>query len=209
MSNDDLAEKYRDRYESVLTPISEKLQKYLERILGDTPHIDRVAVRAKALTSFVRKAATTVDDSRKYDDPLNEIQDQIGARIVTFYQADIEGVVKLIEDYFGSIEKDRREPESHAEFGYEGVHYVLFLPTDVVPPQLSPEVIPKFFELQIKTLFQHAWSEASHDILYKSEGELNRDQKRLGAFTAAQAWGADKVFGELMLQLGLGTSSKN
>ena len=49
--------------------------------------------------------------------------------------------------------------------------------------------MPKFFELQIKTLFQHAWSEAEHDLGYKEDKHLNLDQKRRLAFTSAQAWG--------------------
>ena len=63
-------------------------------------------------------------------------------------------------------------------------------------------LVPKFFELQIKTLFQHAWSEAEHDIGYK-EGQkpLDLDQKRRLAFTSAQAWGADRVFDELFREL--------
>ena len=54
-----------------------------------------------------------------------------------------------------------------------------------------------FFELQIKTLFQNAWSEANHDLGYKPERELSKDEKRKIAFTSAQAWGADMIFDEL------------
>jgi len=60
-----------------------------------------------------------------------------------------------------------------------------------------------FFELQIKTLFQHAWSEAEHDLGYKPTTVLSHDQKKRLAFTAAQAWGADQVFDELYKQIDL------
>ena len=58
--------------------------------------------------------------------------------------------------------------------------------------------MPEFFELQVKTLFQHAWAEANHDLGYKPEGkELDQESKRLLAYASAQAWGADRVFDEL------------
>lgn len=76
------------------------------------------------------------------------------------------------------------------------MHYILKIPDDVIPEGKEPEC-PEFFELQIKTLFQHAWSEAHHDLGYKCPRELSRDEKRLLAFAAAQAWGADKVYADL------------
>ncbi|MHA1279982.1 MAG: GTP pyrophosphokinase, partial [Candidatus Helarchaeota archaeon] len=52
-------------------------------------------------------------------------------------------------------------------------------------------------ELQIKTVYQHAWAAANHDLGYKSEKDLPKDQRRKIAFTAAQSWGADQIFREL------------
>ena len=62
--------------------------------------------------------------------------------------------------------------------------------------------IPQFFELQLKTLFQHAWSEAEHDLAYKPSEPLSTLQQRQIAFTAAQAWGADQIFEQLHAELG-------
>jgi putative GTP pyrophosphokinase len=65
---------------------------------------------------------------------------------------------------------------------------------------MDGDTIPDFFELQIKTLFQHAWSEAHHDLGYKQEPgstPLTSEEKRKLAYTSAQAWGADHMFDEL------------
>ncbi len=71
----------------------------------------------------------------------------------------------------------------------------------MIPEEIDPNNVPKFFEVQVKTLFQYAWSEANHDLGYKSSLELTDEQKRLLAFAAAQGWGADNAFGELRSQL--------
>lgn len=136
----------------------------------------------------------------KYTDPLSEIQDQVGVRIVTFYSSDVERISKIVEKYFRPVESKTLIPDSNWEFGYFGKHYVLLIPRDVIDPNWDKKLIPNFFELQIKTLFQHAWSEANHDLGYKPGGrQLTGEELRYLAFTSAQAWGADKIFDELFL----------
>jgi putative GTP pyrophosphokinase len=98
-------------------------------------------------------------------------------------------------------------PESENEFGYEGRHFILFVPQDVVDESVGADESLEFFELQIKTLFQHAWSEAEHDLGYKPLSTLTSEQKRRLAFTAAQAWGADLIFDELHRQTTLSPES--
>jgi ppGpp synthetase/RelA/SpoT-type nucleotidyltranferase len=109
-------------------------------------------------------------------------------------------VKSAIEAYFHAIEWIEKKPENDSEFGYFGEHYTLNIPDDAIPEGLEDRC-PKFFELQIKTLFQHAWSEAHHDIGYKAPRELTSLEVRQMAFSAAQAWGADQIFLQLAKDL--------
>jgi putative GTP pyrophosphokinase len=144
------------------------------------------------------KAQTFENERRKYAEPLHQIQDQVGARIVTFYLSDIARTAAVVEKYYRQIEARNIIPESEWQFGYFGRHYVLVIPTDLIDPSLDRALIPEFFELQVKTLFQHAWSEANHDLGYKPGAvPLSSNAQRRLAFTAAQAWGADQIFDEL------------
>jgi len=201
MTDVPLADEYGIRYEKQLKPVASALEAYLHEIVRGQPRIDRVVARAKDPSRFLAKAAKIENDVPKYSDPLTEIQDQIAARIVTLYLSDVERIQLLIAEYFGSIEHKRMEPESSREFGYEGEHYILLLPDEAFPRPLKRSDGPTLFELQIKTVFQHAWSEAGHDLIYKSVIPLTRDHLRRAAFTAAQAWGADLIFDELSAQL--------
>jgi len=189
---------YRERYRTVLEPLAKSLTEHLQGVLQGIPRVDRIQARAKSIPRFLAKAAKVEGGVAKYADPLHQIQDQVGARIICFYLSDVDAISKEIERYFRQVERREVVPEREAEFGYMGKHYVLLVPADVTEAGWDRKLIPEFFELQIKTLFQHAWSEADHDLGYKpGEAELSADQKRRTAFTAAQAWGADRLFDEL------------
>ncbi len=161
--------------------------------------IDRITARAKQVDSFIKKSEN-LDDAgdKKYTEPLAQIQDQIGVRIITFYLSDLERLDEAVLNYFRAVEFRTVVPNSEWEFGYFGRHYILVIPPDVIEEGMHKSMVPPFFELQLKTLFQHAWSEAEHDLGYKpGRRELTSDQKRRLAFSSAQAWGADQVFLQL------------
>jgi ppGpp synthetase/RelA/SpoT-type nucleotidyltranferase len=199
---DSLEKEYQERYDAFLKAVAQMLQEHIQGYLTGVPNIDRVTARAKDPGRFAEKARRTDKDGQpKYQKPLTEIQDQIGVRVVVFYKHDVTAVSAIVTRYFQPIEQRELVPESEWAFGYFGQHFVLPLPRDVVPKSIDLSEVPGFFELQIKTLFQHAWSEANHDLGYKSRSPLVADQERRLAFTAAQAWGADRVFDELRVEL--------
>ncbi|QOZ06649.1 GTP pyrophosphokinase family protein [Bradyrhizobium sp. CCBAU 51765] len=198
-----LATEYGDRYENALKPAALALREHLAGLLKSEPRIDRVTARAKDPASFLKKAEARANGKQKYSEPLAQIQDQIGARIIVFFRSDVKRLDGIIKSYFRTVEFRDRIPESEWEFGYFGRHYVLVLPSDVKGDTINKSMLPDFFELQIKTLFQHAWSEAEHDLGYKPGSmPLSPDEKRKLAYTSAQAWGADHMFDELFRSRG-------
>jgi putative GTP pyrophosphokinase len=196
-----LAEAYRRRFDAALTPVAAALERHLADLFNREIRIDRITARPKSVERFLAKAGTANNGKKKYTQPLQEIQDQLGARIITFYKSDVDRIKLLVQKYFKSIESRELVPESEWEFGYFGHHLVLLVPSEVIDTSIDRSLVPRFFELQIKTLFQHAWSEANHDLGYKPESlPLSTDEKRRLAFTSAQAWGADRVFDELFIE---------
>ncbi|WP_278487195.1 GTP pyrophosphokinase [Achromobacter insolitus] len=202
MTEKELHQEYEFRYQAILQPIAERLSAHVLDNLQGIPRIDRVTARAKSPDRFLAKAVKALEDGGpKYSHPFEQIQDLVGARIIVFYAHDVQVVADTVERYYRHIERKDLIPESEAEFGYFGKHFILSMPVDVIEDDAHRDKIPNFFELQIKTLFQHAWSEANHDLAYKPEEPLTPLQKRQVAFTAAQAWGADQMFAQLHSEL--------
>ena len=128
-----------------------------------------VTGRAKSVTSFAAKAARTVDGTPSFTDPLREITDQIGVRVITYVHSDVQAVADLLGDQV-VVHDDRdmgRETASEGRFGYASRHLLIGLDA-ARADQPSHEVLRgRLAQVQIRTVLQHAWAEFEHDIRYK------------------------------------------
>lgn len=205
MEKNEILDLYAKRY-NFLTEAAKDLKSDLTNTFDNIPrteiHIDRIDTRAKGIDRFVDKALKEKDGKLKYQNPMNEIQDQIGARILVLYLKDVENVGNRIHDYYTNFEDINKEPDNDHEFKYFGRHMILTMPQEI-RDKYGKENIPVVFELQIKTLFQYAWSECEHDLNYKhiEGGELGKEEQRLLALSSAQSWGSDKIFDELLTKI--------
>ena len=128
-----------------------------------------VTGRAKSVASFAAKAARTVDGRPSFTDPLREITDQIGLRVITYVHSDVQAVADLLDDQV-AVHDDRdmgRETASEGRFGYASRHLLIGL--DVArESQPAYELLRgRQAQVQIRTVLQHAWAEFEHDIRYK------------------------------------------
>lgn len=181
-------DEYSQRF-PVLQQAAEIIKDELRELLSPMERIDNITVRAKSIERFVTKATM-----KTYADPLQDIQDQIGARAIVYYLSDVDSVAKRILGEFRIVEGRQLEENVPNQFGYQARHYVCCVPLDIRTKTNCPI---GFFELQISTLFQHAWAEANHDLGYKSAIPTSYGELRKIAWAAAQAWGADTIFDEI------------
>ncbi|HYG92083.1 MAG TPA: DUF429 domain-containing protein, partial [Nocardioides sp.] len=102
-------------------------------------------------------------------DPLVEITDQIGVRVITYVHSDVQAVVDLLDDQV-IVHDDRdlgRETASEGRFGYASRHLLVGLdPAREGQPAYEP-LRGRRAQVQIRTVLQHAWAEFEHDIRYK------------------------------------------
>jgi len=190
-----------DEYRSIKTTLNEiasKIEENLIEIFKDVEHIDRITSRVKGETSFLDKTLKEEKGVLKYKEPLKEIQDLIGARIVVYYKGDFDSTETTVKKYYHPVEKNKIIPDDVKKFGYEGLHLICFIPSAIYSTHKSNPLIPDFFELQIKTLYQNAWSQAEHGLGYKPEIPLSYEEERKLAFIAAQSWGADTILMDLI-----------
>lgn len=117
-----------------------------------------VSGRAKSITSFAAKAARTSGGHPVFADPLTQITDQIGVRVITYVLSDVQAVADLFADQVVVLD-DRdmgRETASEGRFGYASRHLLI-----------GAEGQERRAQVQIRTVLQHAWAEFEHDIRYK------------------------------------------
>ncbi len=175
----------------LLDQLAVALEDGLRECVGELSRIDRIAVRVKDPDSFARKAS-------RYEVPLEEIEDQVAGRILVHFVSDIDQVSDRLCERFSVLEGVRHEPERDAEFGYESHHHVFLIPDHLKPDGWEAfDPMPTTFEVQIRTLFMHAYAEPQHDFAYKG-GELPREIQRQLAWIAASAWGADRAYEQVL-----------
>jgi putative GTP pyrophosphokinase len=196
--------RYRLRY-PLLQRLATSLDEQSGALLKGVEHIDRLYFRAKDPTSFGKKSVATDNNGKpKYASPFEDIEDQVAGRVLVFFRRDIDIVVSKLCDGFNRAQLLRKEPGRHDAFAYESIHLVF-----IIPPHLFPDgwealgTRPTTFEMQVRTLFMHAWAEPEHDIAYKAKIPLSQEEKRKLAWAAAGAWGGDEIFEQVLESLSL------
>ena len=130
-----------------------------------------VTGRTKSVASFAAKANRATDGQPMYPDPLNEITDQIGIRVITYVHSDVAAVAELLDDEL-TILDDRdmgQETARAGGFGYASRHLLVTPDPPDDESHLSPydELRGHRASVQVRTVLQHAWAEFEHDIRYK------------------------------------------
>lgn len=151
-------ERDRSRYERLATIVEGRLAQ-ATRAAGIRCVVSH---RIKDLDSFIKKAIR-----KKYADPLREISDRAGTRVVVSYEHHVKKVAALLHDLFTVVdEEDKHETLGANELGYLGHHLDVRLEIGSVTG--ADDLVDLLCEVQIHTKLQSAWAEVSHELVYKS-----------------------------------------
>jgi putative GTP pyrophosphokinase len=156
-----------------------RLRSLIVDLLADAKiDVIQIEARTKDIESFMEKISRK---GAKYNDPLVEITDLVGLRIITYYLEDVARVGEILKREF-QVDEDNSVDKAFGfdpdRFGYSSVHYVLTL-----SPARRRLVEWKQYgkvkiEVQVRTSLQHAWAAVSHKLDYKSSTEVPKELRR-------------------------------
>lgn len=133
---------------------------------------DSVNARVKSFHSFRQKALRREPNGEySYADPWHEIHDLVGVRVTTYHSTEIPDIVEALDEELTVLRRIDKTAETRisGQLGY-GSHHLICRVDENSPTELSPYE-GLLFEVQVRTVLQHAWAEFEHDIRYKSSGQ--------------------------------------
>lgn len=187
---DELVPKYRE-IEGIVSALLEAELKKADINVMEIPH------RIKTWSSLEEKLYRKQD---KYSG-VDYITDLLGFRVICFFSSQIDEAADIIDRIFEvDVENscDKRMLISPNAFGYVSLHKICSLRKGDDHPE---ELTNLKFEIQLKTILQHAWAEIEHDLGYKTALEIPRDVRREFSRVASLLEIADNSFENIKTSL--------
>lgn len=171
MNIDEYERVYFDTYEDFAATVRFILEKALEAT-RDVPRPQALQSRAKSpnrLRARLEEAGNADSQTLEQDR-----KDLAGVRLIFYTNTDVENFLRS-RIIFGNFEVELDATKVHTptveneEVRYRAFHYVVCLTDERVKLPEYAKFAGLRCEIQIQTILNHAWSETSHDILYKGE----------------------------------------
>jgi ppGpp synthetase/RelA/SpoT-type nucleotidyltranferase len=161
-----------------LQDLADTLRMLVCMILSDGGFVvHSVTSRCKTIESLTDKLSRP-DKSYRC---LADVTDLTGLRITTYFADDVDRIAALLTNEFKiDVENsiDKRQALDPDRFGYQSLHYV----AELSGKRCKLAEYRKFsglkFEIQVRSILQHAWAEIEHDIGYKSGAGVPREIRR-------------------------------
>ncbi|MBC7833907.1 MAG: hypothetical protein H7Y88_02260 [Phycisphaerales bacterium] len=196
----DALEEYQRRRDTFVAAVR-KLKTHLRTLFaehGVTVH--KVEARAKSLDSLQEKLSRA---GKVYVDPLEELPDLVGLRVIVQSLDEIDVVARFLDAQFEIVTTEDKEAVLRADqFGYRSVHKVCRLRRGQGALTEWHAYADMRFEVQVRTLLQHVWANASHDLQYKRDAVPRETQRRLARLSSLLEL-ADRELWELRTEAGM------
>lgn len=164
--------------------------------------VHAVDSRVKTQEGYVDKCVRLgADGAFKYDDPTSQVTDLAAFRITTYLATQVPQVLATLSEIFGPMAAEPRAFQDLATPGYASLHFVTGLPeARLVFPEYR-RFAGMTFEIQVRTILQHAWAQIQHDVIYKGTEEVPDDLRRRLVSLAGLLELADREFADVLARL--------
>jgi ppGpp synthetase/RelA/SpoT-type nucleotidyltranferase len=166
----DSAQTFPAKYSSLLPQLqkaAEQAEKLITSLLlGFQAETHLISARAKSPDSALSKVL-----HKAYQNPLRELTDCIGVRVIAYYASEVDRIVDRLSSEFEIDRKnsvDRRRALDLRSFGYRSVHLIAKLKGFRASSPEYADLRGRWFEIQVRSILEHAWAEIEHEIVYKS-----------------------------------------
>lgn len=153
-----------------------------------------VDMRVKSADSLAHKLSRPDKVYRR----LEDVTDVLGLRVVTLFEDQVDLLAARLQTagvpILGEYGVDKRKQLEPSTFGYRSLHVICTAPADL---DVHPMVREWPFEVQLRSVLQHAWAEVEHGLGYKADYEVPTPFRRRLARVAGLLELADAEFLEL------------
>ncbi len=134
----------------------------------------------------------------KYANPLTDVTDLAGARVIVYYPSEVSKAVNVVEKTFLVTNRENIIGEKKES---DPTNFVYCLPSMIV--QLAPDQeklshLSSFAkmkcEVQLRTVMEHAWAEVEHELVYEGTKHVPAQIKRRFAELQAMVENIDQQF---------------
>lgn len=152
------------------------------------------------ITHRIKSAESAAEKSNRknYSNPIVQIEDWCGIRIICYYSSDVEKICKILREEFDIIGEENTENRlKPQEFGYRSTHLIVSIKDSWLQAPQYRGLHKMKAEVQIRTILMHAWAEIEHKLAYKSSEQAPNNFKRKLYRLSAKFEEADEQFEEL------------
>jgi putative GTP pyrophosphokinase len=149
---------------------------HIKKAIPEYEILPEISFRTKDLLSIVKKVKKKQSEKEYSYDHLN---DKLGLRIICSYKEDLDKVDSFLRNNF--IIKKAEYKKDILDFDkldYTSNHYDASIRTDIGTFKTIAHLENLVFEIQVRTLNQHAWSNTAHSLAYKQEADIHPLLKR-------------------------------
>lgn len=196
-SRDEMLSGYSDR-RPLLDSLRQVTAPLLDRICPSN-YVVAHSCRIKTFDSFFEKANKIKGGSLKYRDPLSDIDDLIGFRVIVVARRNVSQICSIIRSSLNVLSEENKSEQLLAEgkLGYESHHLIATLGSAREGLTEYKGLCNQKFEIQVRTALQHAWAENEHRVQYKTSNknpELVKRFLRLAGIVSSADEEFDRIY---------------